>query len=138
MPELIIPKNILEKIIAHCKSAYPEEACGILAGKSRAIETVFEMTNAENSPVSYFMDSREQFQVMKEIRNTGTEMLAIYHSHPHSPAVPSQKDVTLASYPDAAYIIIGLSDMDRPEIKAYLISEGHISEIAIGISNKTI
>lgn len=138
MPELIIPKHILDRMVAHCKAAYPLEACGILAGRDNQVTRVYEMTNTEASPVSYFMDSNEQFQAMKEIRNTGTEMLAIYHSHPNSPAVPSQKDVSLAFYAESAYVIVSLADMDRPEIKAYLISEGCISEIAIGISNKTV
>jgi len=131
---IVIPGEILGKMIAHCRSGYPNEVCGILAGNNGAVRKIYTMTNAEPSPVSYMMDPGEQFRVMKEMREEGTEMLAIYHSHPQSPAYPSSKDVGLAFYPDSLYIIVGLIDPERPEIKAYLINGGRIVEIKIQIA----
>ena len=128
MSALIIPRTIFEKIISHCRSVYPNEACGILAGKENRAEKMYAMTNSEPSPVSYFMDPKEQFLAMKDMRNEGTHMAAIYHSHPGSPAYPSSKDVNLAYYPDALYIIVGMSDKDRPEVRAFKIVEGDVSE----------
>lgn len=137
MTGLIIPKQIIEKMIVHCRSVYPSEACGILAGRDNAVEKAFEMTNTENSPVSYFMDPKEQFHAMKEMRTLGLDMLAIYHSHPHSPAFPSQKDVSLAFYTDSAYVIVSLADQKTPEVKAYAINDGSISELTIEVRDET-
>lgn len=125
-------------MVSHCRSVYPNEACGILAGKNSVVEKVYEMTNIENSTVSYEMDSREQFQVMKQLRNDRNNMVAIYHSHPHSPAYPSARDVNLAFYSDAAYVIVCLTDKDRPEIKAFEIVEGNVLEIKIEIRNENL
>lgn len=133
MDNLILPHNIVEKMISHCKSVYPNEACGILAGKNDTVEKVYEMTNIENSTVSYLMEPKEQFRVMKEMRNIGEKMIAIYHSHPHSSAYPSAKDVKLASYPDSAYIIVSLADKERLEIKAFEINEGEVKEVRLEI-----
>jgi proteasome lid subunit RPN8/RPN11 len=131
MPELIIPKDLLEKILDHCKMAFPNEACGILAGKGEQVSRVYAMTNIEPSPVSYFMDPGEQFRVQKEMRERGEGMIAIFHSHPQSPAYPSAKDVKLAFYDDAIYMIVGLSGSGADEIRAFNIREGNVTEIGI-------
>jgi hypothetical protein len=83
---LIISRELLEQVIAHCRSAYPIEACGLLAGTDNRAEKMYAMTNVEPSNVSYMMDPGEQFKAMKEMRKNGTKMVAIFHSHPHSPA----------------------------------------------------
>jgi proteasome lid subunit RPN8/RPN11 len=94
--QLVIPRHLVSEIILHCKEVYPNEACGILAGKGRVVQKVYKMTNIENSSVSYMMEPGEQFTVMKEMREQGLEMSAIYHSHPQSDVHPSPKDINLA------------------------------------------
>lgn len=117
-------------MIAHCKDGYPNEACGILAGSGNEVSKIYKMTNIENSPVSYFMDSNEQFKVMKDMRENNLSMLAIFHSHPSSAAYPSAKDVSLAFYDDAVYIIVSLMGKE-PVVKAFSIMEGDIKEVKI-------
>lgn len=56
-------------------------------------------------------------------------MVAIFHSHPYSPAYPSAKDVQLAFYDDTVYLIVGLSVGKVNEIKAFTITEGNVREI---------
>jgi len=131
MPELIIPKDLLEKILDHCRTAFPNEACGILSGKGGQVSRVYAMANIEPSPVSYFMDPAEQLSVQKEMRDRGERMMAIFHSHPQSPAYPSAKDIKLAFYDDAVYMIVGLSGSGAGEIRAFTIIEGDVSEMAI-------
>jgi proteasome lid subunit RPN8/RPN11 len=118
-------------VISHCKSVYPNEACGLLAGKGDTAEKIHKMTNIEKSNVSYMLDPEEQFRAMKEMRNNGHKMLAIYHSHPHSQAYPSPKDISLAFYSDPVYLIVGLTDKDRPEVRAFEILEGDVREVQI-------
>jgi [CysO sulfur-carrier protein]-S-L-cysteine hydrolase len=74
------------------------------------------------------MDPKEQFGVFKDIRTEGTELLAIYHSHPHTVAYPSSTDVGLAYYPEALYIIISLENRGCPLVNAFRIVEGKISQ----------
>ncbi len=133
MDGLCIPLPLFDRMVAHCMTAYPNETCGILAGRDRVIEKIYEMTNIEPSPVSYLMDPKEQFLAMKEMRNEGKRMIAIYHSHPQSPAYPSGKDVSLAFYPDTVYIIVGLADRGKPEVRGFEISEGKVREVSIDL-----
>ena len=127
-----IPKDIFDELISHCKDAFPNEACGILAGIENKASKIYKMTNIEKSPVSYFMDSKEQFKVMKDIRENNLEMVAIFHSHPSSPAYPSNKDLNLAFYEDSIYIIVSLIEKE-PVVKGYLMREGKVEEVGVTI-----
>lgn len=116
-------------MIEHCRSCYPNEACGILAGNED--ETVFyPMTNVEPTPVSYHMDSGEQFALMKTLRERAFTMKAIMHSHPESAAYPSEKDKLLAFYEDVVYIIISLAG-EIPDTRGFRIRDGSVREVEI-------
>lgn len=125
---LILKKEFLKEIIAQCKAEFPNEACGILAGKASSASKVFEMKNIDNSPQSYFMDAKEQLNVIKEIRQSGLEMIGIYHSHVANEARPSSHDIEMAFYPEASYVIVSLKNMDNPSVRAFKIKEGKVSE----------
>jgi len=129
---LSIPRHIFDAMIAYCREGYPNEACGILAGRDNAISDIYNMTNTERSTVSYLMDASEQFRVIKELREKHLSMVAIFHSHPSSPAGPSDKDVALAFYEDAFYLIVSLMG-DEPVVKGFSIREGKIAEIEISV-----
>ena len=126
---LKIKNEQLVEIIRHAKESDPDEACGILAGKKEKVEKVYKMTNTSDKPeMCYFMDTKEQFKILKEIRNLGLEMAAIYHSHAHSEAYPSKRDIELAYYPAASYVIISLEDKGKPVARSFKIVEGKITE----------
>jgi proteasome lid subunit RPN8/RPN11 len=72
------------------------------------------------------MDPKEQFAVVKDLRAKGLAMLGIYHSHPETPARPSEEDIKLALTPDVSYLIISLVDMDNPVVKSFKISSGNV------------
>jgi len=132
MAELLIPRGIFDEMIAHCKRGYPHEACGILAGKGNQVSVIYPMTNVEQSPVSYLMESSEQFRVMEDMRRQGLGMVAIFHSHPASPPYPSQRDVSLAFYDDSVYVIVSLAG-EKPTVKGFAIRDGRVAEVALGI-----
>ena len=125
---IYITKNFFKQIVEHSKRELPNEACGILSGSQGRVEKVYEMTNTDKSPQTFFMDAREQLKVMKEIRNQGQEMIGIYHSHVASEACPSSHDVELALYPEVSYVIISIKNRKNPSIKSFKIVEGKITE----------
>lgn len=131
---MIINKKDLNNILNHAKENYPKEACGILCGKGNKITKVYNMKNtSENPETCYFMAPEEQLNVFKEIRNENLEMIAIYHSHTNSPPYPSKRDIDLAFYDDAYYVIISFTDFENPDIKTYKITNGNIKEENIKI-----
>jgi proteasome lid subunit RPN8/RPN11 len=133
---ITLRKDFFEQIVKQCKQEYPNEACGILAGKngrvngqhSRTVEKIYEMINLEKSPSFFSMSPEEQFKVNKDIRNLGFEMIGVYHSHFKRQAYPSSEDVQLAFYPEVSYLILSLQDMDNPVIRSFKIEEGKVKE----------
>ena len=118
-----IPKSILQQMVEHAKKESPLECCGILSGKERTVEKAFELKNTEESPIQYSMSPRDQMKVFREMERDSMEMIAIYHSHPHTIPFPSETDVKLAFYPDISSIIISLKERENPVIKAFQISK---------------
>ncbi len=123
-----ITKETAMQMIEHSKGEYPNEACGIVGGNSSRATAIFKMANTDKSPSSFFMDPKEQLKAMKELRERNMEMLGIYHSHVASRPYPSQRDVEMAFYPEVSYLIVSLSNMDKPEIRSYKITENKIEE----------
>ena len=128
LPDLEIPKDLLSRVIEHARREYPLECCGILAGKNGKIIKVYSMENTEKSPSSYLMAPEEQLKVFREVEDEGLELSAIYHSHPHSPAFPSQRDVDHAFYPDSLILIISLMDPKAPQVGVFQIAQGKFEE----------
>ena len=118
---LSIPRTLYEEVVAHGRSCYPKEACGLLAGTAGLVEQVYPMTNVENSPIGYSMDPREQLVIEKQMRVRRQQMVGIYHSHTASDAYPSSVDVRLAISPDVSYVLISLKDQTHPDVKSYRI-----------------
>ena len=118
-----IPKSICNAIVEHAKREQPLECCGILAGKERTVEKAFELTNTEKSPIRFLMSPQEQLGVFEELEKESLEIIAIYHSHPHSISFPSETDVKMAFYPEVLSIIISLEERDNPVVKSFRIEK---------------
>jgi proteasome lid subunit RPN8/RPN11 len=130
---LEIKKRFINQMVAHALEDDPNECCGILAGPQNSVEKLYRMANTENSPYRYNMDPRELYLTYREIEDCGWDIIAIYHSHTHSPAYPSTTDVRLATWPDAYYILISLLDHDRPPVNAFRIVDGGIAEAQLRV-----
>ena len=118
-------QSVLEALI----KAYPLEACGIMAGIDGIVSRLYPVENILSSPHAYYMDPTQQLEAMLDFEERGLEMLAIYHSHPHGPEIPSKSDITQATYPESAYVIISLVDRQQPSIRAFTIVDGRVKEI---------
>ena len=138
MLKLKIPGNIFEQMVEQAKAESPIEACGILAGQDGVVEKLYKMTNTDQSSDHFMMVPKEQFKVAKDIRSAGLEMLAIYHSHPETPARPSAEDIRLAVTPNVVYIIVSLQNRSCPYMKGFLIENGNVAEVPVKISNTEI
>jgi [CysO sulfur-carrier protein]-S-L-cysteine hydrolase len=131
---IYIARDCVKAMEAHARENSEEECCGLLAGRSGAITRAIAARNvAENPATNYEIAPVEIIRKLREIRRAGLELLGIYHSHPRSENLPSPKDVELAAYPDAAYCI--LSPLVPPEksVRAFLIRDGLVTELAIEI-----
>jgi proteasome lid subunit RPN8/RPN11 len=128
---IVIPRNIIDGIIKQAQSELPDEACGLLVGNGKEALKHYPLINTDHSPEHFSFDPREQFQVLKEARKEGWQIIANYHSHPESPARPSEEDIRLAYDPDIIYVILSLQESNHPVLRAFSIREGNVEEVSI-------
>ncbi len=128
---LTIPRPLYGAMIQHLQEEYPLEACGLLGGKDGVVSRQYPIENILHSPVAYEMEPTQQIQAIIELEEAGLELLAIYHSHPQGPCAPSETDVALAYWPEAAYLIVSLQDRAAPQARAFALREGCVAEIPL-------
>jgi proteasome lid subunit RPN8/RPN11 len=132
---MILPGSIVSDMYAHAEKEAPVEACGYLAGTGSSVSRRIPMTNTDRSEEHFTLDPQEQFSVMKAVRKEGLEILAVYHSHPASPARLSEEDIRLAYDPTVVYVIVSLKDGTRT-IRGYRIRQGKVEEEPLSIPEK--
>ena len=132
---LTIPKDLHDKIVAHARADYPDEACGVLAGPAGTDrpERFIPMTNAARSPTFYEFDSTEQFRVWKEMDERDEEPVVIYHSHTATEAYPSRTDISYANEPGAHYVLVSTRDPNNSEFRSYRIADGQVTEEPVAV-----
>jgi proteasome lid subunit RPN8/RPN11 len=117
-----------KEIVEQGLREFPNECCGVIAARDGSPVRVIPMANADASPVTYRLDGKEQLQVFDAIEEEGLELWAIYHSHTHSEAYPSETDIRLAFYPDARYLLLSLADREEPVLRSFFIRDGEVTE----------
>ena len=110
------------------------ECCGMLAGRDSVVTRVFPASNAAKNPATeYEVAPKELFQLTREIRAAGLQLLGIYHSHPNGQNEPSPRDIEQAYYPDVAYFIISPLPNAKEPLRAFSISDSQVSELEIQV-----
>ncbi len=135
---LTIPPPVAEALLAHARAELPNEACGLLAGDlGTGIASAYHPArNAEASPLRYNVDPDDLVRIVFGIDDAGEDLLGIFHSHTHTPAVPSPTDLRTAEYPDAFYLLATLSDPDAgptEALRAWRITNGVSREVTLRI-----
>jgi proteasome lid subunit RPN8/RPN11 len=132
---LLIPRTLLEGLIAQALTERPLECCGLLAGVKeeaktgdKSTESVgrvmrrYPLVNAAASPREFLSDDRSMLDADRDMRARGLDLLAVYHSHPTSPAVPSRTDLARHWYADVVCLIVSLA-VTPPEVRAWRLTE---------------
>jgi proteasome lid subunit RPN8/RPN11 len=116
-----------DELVAHANEEAPFECCGYVTLRDGAVEEVVRGTNIRHSKTAFELDY-ESTKRVAFIEDEGLSA-ATYHSHPRSPAEPSQQDINVANYPGALYLIVTLVGRDGgPEIRAWRIEDRRVEE----------
>jgi proteasome lid subunit RPN8/RPN11 len=132
---LRIARSLLDQIIAQARAEAPNECCGIVGGRDGRAVTLMPARNARASALAYEIDGRDLVRIYDELDSAGLQVAIIYHSHTRSDPVPSQTDINLASpfLPDAVYLIAGVKDPGRDDIRAWHIRDGQFTEAPLEV-----
>jgi proteasome lid subunit RPN8/RPN11 len=124
---LTLTEEVAQGLVAHARECAPIEACGYLSGNASLVTQRLPLTNVDASAEHFSLDPAEQFAAVRLIRSQGQSLIAVYHSHPATPARPSEEDIRLAVDPALWYVIVSLV---QPEgsIRSYRIRNGVVTE----------
>lgn len=137
---LKIARGHVDAMISHARADHPDEACGVIIGAfgSDQPTRLVRMINADRSPTFFRFDPAEQFRLYQEMEANDEEIVVVYHSHTATEAYPSRTDVSLASEPQAHYVLVSTAasgNQDGPvEVRSYRILDGVVTEEEIEIT----
>lgn len=105
----------LAEINAHGERDFPYECCGLLIGHyetngAKAVLETYPISNAREESAKrnrFLIEPDELMKGERYARSKDLEVVGFYHSHPESPAVPSQYDLEHA-WPTYSYIIVSV------------------------------
>ena len=112
---ITIAEKQLTEIREHGIRDYPYECCGLLLGRfgqdTKTVTETYPISNAREESAKrnrFLITPEELMKGERYARQHNLEVVGFYHSHPDSPAVPSQYDLEHA-WPTYSYIIVSTS-----------------------------
>ena len=114
---IILSKEQFDSLVEHAKKVLPNEDCGLLggtiSGDVKTVEKIYFLTNIDASPEHFSMEPAEQFAAVKDMRSHDLQLLGNFHSHPKSPARPSEEDKRLVFDTKLSYLKSFRFDRDK-------------------------
>jgi proteasome lid subunit RPN8/RPN11 len=131
---LRIPAPLYADMIAHARAELPNECVGLLAGRpDGTVVQRYPLVNELADPCRFASEPYSMFRAEKQRRADGLEFLAVYHSHPSTPAVPSKYDLAQHYSEEAVCVIVSLAQ-PQAEVKGYWLRDGSYepAEVIVG------
>ena len=122
---MVVPAEIRQALVEHAQSELPNEACGLIVVLEGVAERYVPGRNAAASPYRFELEVDPETWFLED---EGYE-LAVFHSHPSSPARPSRTDVeNIGLWERKPYLILSAASGD---LAAFTIDGGRISSVRL-------
>ena len=122
---MVVPAALREALAEHAKEESPNEACGLVVSKDGVAERYIPGRNAAASPYRFELDVPPETWFLED---EGYE-LAVFHSHPSSPARPSRTDVeNIGLWAGKPYVILSAATGD---LAAFTIEDRRITSVPL-------
>jgi len=131
--EICLPRKLTNQMLHWSQLSPDTEICGLIGADLAGMpQSCYPVNNCADIPQQRFLlDAKQQIDVMRQMREKGETLFAIYHSHPTTPAEPSQADLEQSAYPEALNLIISLNTKGVLELRAYRIIQKSWQELSI-------
>ena len=73
---LVLPRALVDQLIAHARGGLPNEACGILAGRDGRATRFLPAVNGEASPYFYSIEAQDLLRIVLEVEDAEEEIVA--------------------------------------------------------------
>jgi len=113
----------LSAIREHGERDYPYECCGLLIGRfdadgTKIVVETYPISNAREESAKrnrFLIEPEELMRGERYAARQKLDVVGFYHSHPESPAVPSQYDLEHA-WPTYSYIIVSVMSQKAADL----------------------
>lgn len=130
--EIQIPRKLAQQLLHHAQNTPDSEVCGLIGAKNNQPCSCYPIKNIAPQPETKFLlDETQHIAAQVAMREKAESLFAIYHSHPSAPALPSQTDIALATYPNALHFIISLNTKGVLEMRGFQINNETVTEIIL-------
>jgi proteasome lid subunit RPN8/RPN11/uncharacterized damage-inducible protein DinB len=119
MPPIRLAAQARAALLAHAREEAPRECCGLLVGTGTMIDECIRSANLDPDPNRYRIDPKVHIEANRRLRGSGRGVIGVYHSHPHSPAIPSRTDYLEAYYSEFIWLIVSLAAPEGEAVAAY-------------------
>lgn len=127
--KLVIPHMLHSQIQHHLERSFPNEGGGFLIGtiegadrfvsEVRTVENIFE---TEEQYHRYLMEDGA-FQAAEDYADeNGLTLIGYFHSHPNSPAIPSEYD-RVHALPNFVYLILSVREGRAAESLVWILAD---------------
>lgn len=127
-----VRRAVIDAIVEQARRERPLECCGLLIGTGDEVIQSRAARNARASAVAYLVDPRDHFDAIRDARAKGLSVVGAYHSHPRSPAQPSETDIREANDPDFIHVIVSLAN-EEPQVAAFRMHDGQAIGLPLAI-----
>jgi len=135
--QLHVPADILAAMLEHSRAELPNECCGLLAGRVAdgvgVVTKRLPLVNSAASPTEYWSEPRSMLQAEKTMRAEQLDLLAVYHSHPTSPPIPSRTDLARNFYGESVQHLIISLEKPQGEVRAWRLREDGYDEVILNV-----
>lgn len=122
--EIELPRPLVNQLLHYAQVSPEAEICGLIGARDGTPCSCYPVRNASTTPAARFhLDAQEQIEAMRQMREHGEALFAIFHSHPAAPAEPSPADLEEAAYPEALYLIISLNTKGVLEMRGFRLAD---------------
>lgn len=129
---LILSNVLLEQIHTHAAASYPEEGAGFVLGRVEgdqreglALHLAANLREPEARSRRYLLDPQAFLQAEQAAEAKGLDVIAVFHSHPDHPNVPSEFDREWA-LPWFSYLITSVRNGHATETRAWRLADERI------------
>ena len=127
---LVLPAPLLAVVVGHAQADAPVEACGALVGYgTRRARRVQQLVNVAGSAHRFEIDPTALLALCRGLDVTGERVVAWYHSHTSTDAVPSPADVAYAD-PSVLHLIVS-TVQTPPVVRCWRIVGGWVDPVAV-------
>jgi proteasome lid subunit RPN8/RPN11 len=121
-----ISQKCVDEIRRHGEQDYPHECCGLLIGKfedqgNKVVTETYGISNAREEEAKrnrFLIRPEELLEGESYAREQQLDVVGFYHSHPDSPAAPSQYDLEHA-WPTYSYIIVATTKDGSGDLRSW-------------------